>query len=201
MELTKEHFAGFTSPIPIKAHFWKLSYCLWPDLTGLRVLDVGSYDGFYAKAAILRGAESVACIDNDPLKVDIAMKNCAGLRVSFILMNAVDLTNRIASFDVVFLMGILYHVGSPFSVLQAAKRMAPVTVVESHLDCRDIDRPVARVYDVDGIDNDETNYWGFNAPGLENLFRRAGFTKIVKTCEHNAPDDQIVTGRGSWILK
>jgi len=201
MELTKEHFAGFTSPIPIEAHFWKLSYCRWPDLTGLRVLDVGSYDGFYAKAAILRGAKSVVCVDNDPLKVYIARKNCAKLPVRFAIMDAAYMHSLDGVFDVVFLMGILYHVENPLALLRYAKWAADVAVVESHLDCRDVDRPVARVYDVDGTDNDETNYWGFNSSGLENLFRRAGFTEIEKTNEHNAPDNQIVTSRGSWILK
>jgi len=47
-----------------------------PDLTGARLLDLGSGTGILSIAALLLGAETACCVDIDPAAVTACQRNC-----------------------------------------------------------------------------------------------------------------------------
>lgn len=118
---------GTMPPMP---HLYKVQ----PRMDGLRVLDIGAWDGYWTFDAIRRGAGSVLAIDdfsdntgNDTLdrgkweNFDLCCRQL-GLefpRVDRIEMSVYDLNARDhGEFDVVFFFGTLYHLRHPLLALE-----------------------------------------------------------------------------------
>jgi len=80
-------------------------------LAGKRVLDIGANDGFFSVAASLAGARSVTAIDKDwstwPANIGYA---CRTWRVDPEIVSGDFMGQALAGpFDVIFLLGVLYH--------------------------------------------------------------------------------------------
>lgn len=93
-------------------------------LAGKTVLDVGCGSGYHCWRMAGAGADFVLGIDPTPLFIMqywAAQKYLADPRVWVVPMRMEDLPPKLACFDTVFSMGILYHRRSPFDHLQELK--------------------------------------------------------------------------------
>jgi tRNA (mo5U34)-methyltransferase len=98
-----------------------------PDVSNWRVLDIGCNAGFYSFALARRGAR-VTAIDLDPhylTQATWAAKRF-GLqdRVEFRQMQVYDLAHETEEFDLVWFMGVLYHLRYPLLALDILTRKA-----------------------------------------------------------------------------
>lgn len=88
---------------------------------------------------------------------------------------------KIGTFDVVFYLGVLYHMRHPLLALQ---RLASVTrevaVIETHAvyvpACEQ--HALCEFYETTELNGDASNWWAPNRKGLEGLCRAAGFRKV-----------------------
>lgn len=114
-------------------------------LGGKSVLDVGSWDGFFAFEAERRGASRVLATDSfvwrggcewaDKSGFDLA-KSALGSEVEEMEIDVLDLSpETVGEFDIVLFLGVLYHMRHP---LLALERVASVTreilIVETVVD-------------------------------------------------------------------
>lgn len=118
------------------------AYRIPDDLTGKRVLDVGSWDGFWAFQAAERGATSVLAIDDfsDTIGGDINADRTHAWR-TFDLCRTVlgyDQCDRMEAsiydlcrpkmFDCVFCFGVLYHLRHPLLALEKMRSVCTGTI-------------------------------------------------------------------------
>jgi tRNA (mo5U34)-methyltransferase len=98
--------------------------CL-PDLTGKTVLDIGTWDGFYAFEAERRGAARVLATDSfmwhrgtGRAGFDYA-HSALGSRVESLEIDVMDLSPYVVgTFDVVLFLGVIYHLRHPLMALE-----------------------------------------------------------------------------------
>lgn len=109
-------------------------YRIPEDMTGMRVLDVGAWDGFWSFEALKRGASQVVAIDDfsdflgRPENVDrrawetfdlcrdafgYGKDRCERVEMSIYEVNE----SRLGRFDAVFFFGVLYHLRHPLLAL------------------------------------------------------------------------------------
>jgi len=160
-----------------------------PDsLAGRTVLEVGAWDGFFSFEAERRGAARVVATDSfcwhgpgwgTKAGFELA-RRALGSRVEDVDIDVMDLSpERVGTFDVVLFIGVLYHLRHP---LLALERVASVTrdllVLETVVDMVGVRRPAAAFYPGSELANDETNWWGPNAPAVEGMLRTVGFPSV-----------------------
>jgi tRNA (mo5U34)-methyltransferase len=167
------------------------------DLTGKRVLDVGTFDGFYAFLAEQRGATRVVAVDNEQYKHWVAarwgiqLEGAEGFNaihglldsaVVYRKIDAMELERLDETFDFVYCFGILHRVENPLGLLRVLLgTTAPggTVLVETYgIRAEHRDGPAIRVSDPGEVyAGDDFVYWGFNDTGLERLARIAGFSR------------------------
>src|SRR5215813_14120695 len=103
------------------------------DLKGKRVLDIGAWDGFYTFEAERHGAEVVA-VDVWRPETFFEAKRALNSRARHLEMSVYELNrDRLGSFDVVFFMGVLYHLKHPLLGLERVSEMTnDFAVIETH---------------------------------------------------------------------
>lgn len=156
-------------------------------LTGLTVLDIGAWDGFFSFECERRGAARVVAADyfswhgagwGTKAGFEIA-REALGSRVEDIDIDVMDLSpERIGRFDLVLFLGVLYHLRDP---LVALERVASVTrstaILETVVDCVGVKRPVAAFYPGRELNDDPTNWWGPNPAAMIGMLRSVGFAR------------------------
>jgi tRNA (mo5U34)-methyltransferase len=161
---------------------------------GLRVLDVGTFDGFYAFLAEHRGAARVLAIDNEQYvhwaearwgrhleggEGFRAIAQLLGSRAEYRVLDALELDQAGERFDFAFCFGILHRVENPLGLLRTLRGTldAGGRVLVETLGCDQHDpSPSVHVFrhgDVYARDN--FIYWGFTPEGLRSLGALAGF--------------------------
>jgi len=95
------------------------------DCTGLRVLDVGTADGFFAFEAERRGADVTALDIRPPEQNGFAIAARAlGSRVAYQQRCVYDVRpERDGRFDVVLFLGVLYHLRHPLLALDRMRQV------------------------------------------------------------------------------
>ena len=155
-------------------------------LAGRTVLDIGAWDGFFSFEAERRGASRVVAADHyswhgggwgSKAGFELA-RTTLGSRVEDVDLDVMDLSpERVGTFDVVLLLGVLYHLPHP---LLALERVASVSrdllILETVVDMVGIRRPVMAYYPDRELNRDPTNWWGPNVPAVHALLRSVGFT-------------------------
>ena len=158
------------------------------DLTGMTVLDVGAWDGFFSFEAERRGAERVLAVDSFSWDgggwgsrdgFDLA-REALGSRVEYETVEVLDLSpETVGVFDLVLFLGVLYHMRHP---LLALERIASVTrkqlILETHVDLIGLRRPAAAFYPGEELNTDASNWWGPNPAAIEGMLRTVGFTSV-----------------------
>jgi tRNA (mo5U34)-methyltransferase len=174
------------------------------DFSGMSVLDVGTFDGFYAFLAEARGAERVVAVDNEQYRDwvlarwGVELEGGAGFRtiaellgsqVEYQRLDAFDLDLLHEQFDLVFCFGILHRVESPLGLLAVLRRRLAdggCVLLETYgVANPDLEREAAvHVWKPGEVyARDDYVYWGFTDRSLARLAGHAGFggTEIVDT--------------------
>jgi tRNA (mo5U34)-methyltransferase len=160
------------------------------DMTGLTVLDVGAWDGFFSFECERRGAERVVAADwfawkeaahGSKNSFELA-RDALGSKVEDVEIRVEDLSpERIGTFDLVLFVGVLYHLRDPLRALDA---VASVThghlLLETHVDLVLRRKPAAAFYPEGELKGDHTNWWGPNHAAVAGMLRATGFTDVVK---------------------
>ncbi|MHC4991305.1 MAG: class I SAM-dependent methyltransferase [Planctomycetota bacterium] len=157
------------------------------DLQGLRVLDVGAWDGFFSFEAERRGATVVA-IDTPAWTMNGGRgKDCFDLAhrilrsgVESRVLDVMELSpDELGTFDLVLCLGVLYHVRDPLGALE---RLASVTtnqlILETHVDALGFGRPAMVFYPGSELNEDSSNWWGPNERALRTMLRDVGFDRV-----------------------
>lgn len=185
---------GIYAPGSARDHRYRL-VAVPEDFTGLSVLDVGTFDGFYAFLAEARGAAAVLAIDNEQYVdsergrsgVELSggegfdeIKKLLGSSVEYRKLDALELDRIGERFDFIFNAGILHRVEAPRRLLEALRRRLAAggrVLLETHgvFDDQD-DEPIHRYGPGEVYPGDDYVYWGFNAAGLDLLAREAGYS-------------------------
>jgi tRNA (mo5U34)-methyltransferase len=167
------------------------------DMRGRTVLDIGCNAGFFSQAMKRRGADRVVGIDFDARYLAQARfaAEVAGLDIEFRQLSVYDVAKLGERFDVVFFIGVFYHLRHPllaldlvhahvardllvFQTLQRGSRE-----VAALADDYDFDAPAP--FDAPGYPkmhfieksyaHDPTNWWAPNRACVEAMLRSAGF--------------------------
>lgn len=157
-----------------------------------RVADIGAADGDLALFLAGQGC-TVDVIDHAPTNHN-GLKGCRHLVQALAMQPLVsvfdiDLDSQFAlprsDYDLIFFLGILYHLKNPFYVLESlaktarhlllstrVARFAPDGTKIGHL-------PTAYLLGPTESNNDSTNYWIFTAAGLARLVERTGWRVVM----------------------
>jgi tRNA (mo5U34)-methyltransferase len=166
------------------------------DLRGRRVLDVGTFDGFYAFLAEARGADRVVAVDNEQYREWVqsrwgielqggegfrAIAELLGSRVVYRRLDAFDLDALGERFDVVFCFGILHRVESPLGLLRVLRQRlldgGEILIETYGVANRELESEAALHVAEPGevYARDDFVFWGFTGESLARLARHAGF--------------------------
>jgi tRNA (mo5U34)-methyltransferase len=166
------------------------------DLEGWKVLDIGCNAGFYAIALARRGAQVLA-IDVDPhyLKQADWVARQFGLqgRIEFRQMQVYDVAHLAESFDLIWFMGVFYHLRYPLLSLdilsQKLNRMMvfqtltmpgeAAAQIPEDLDMEERDKMQQEgwpkmAFIEHKLAGDITNWWAPNHSGIEAMLRSCG---------------------------
>jgi tRNA (mo5U34)-methyltransferase len=174
-----EIYPGLVTPGAYDPAFLLDKTRLAADLRGLRVLDIGTSDGFFALHLAQRGAEVVA--------IDYRGKQDHGyhvterlnpIQIEYHRMNVYELADRhLGQFDIVLFLGVLYHLPDMIRALQMIRQCCRSTLfVETHSEndfCRDV--AAARYYKGSTLANDYTNFWAPNRLCVLDMLYDTGF--------------------------
>ena len=168
------------------------------DLTGLSVLDVGAWDGFFSFEAERRGARRVLATDSfcwgrggwgtkDGFEL---ARRARGSKVEDLDIDPLDLSpDKIGTFDVVLYLGVLYHMRHP---LLALERVASVTggrlILQTQVDLAGITRPAIAFYQGSELHGDPTNWSGPNPAAVVAMLRTVGFSEVQVVSQWFAGD-------------
>jgi SAM-dependent methyltransferase len=193
---------GIYTPGVAVDHRYRLPF-LPASFAGLRVLDVGTFDGFYAFVAEARGAERVVAIDSEQYVAWVkarwgheltggegfrAIADLLGSLVEYRRLDALQLCELAETFDFVFCFGILHRVEDPLGLLRVLRRRLADggrVLVETYGLEHDDGSPTIRVHRPGDVYADDAFvFWGFGGEALRRLAERAGFAAFEP---HAAP--------------
>jgi tRNA (mo5U34)-methyltransferase len=157
------------------------------DCRGLRALDLGTRDGFFAFELEKRGAEEVIAIDHiSPEKTGfLILKEIFGSKVQYYQDNVYNLSKeKYGEFDLVLCLGLLYHLRDP---LLALNRVREVCRNELYVESFIIDDhfinnkellniPIMQFYPTNELSGNFTNWWGPNSICLLKMLEATNFT-------------------------
>jgi tRNA (mo5U34)-methyltransferase len=185
------------------------------DCRGMRALDLGTRDGFFAFELERRGAEVVAVDYVAMAESGFAVAaELLGSRVTYLHRNLYELAAaELGTFDIVLFLGLLYHLPDPLRALRIVRnltrrRMYLETLVLDFGPETD-ELPLMRFFDGASWAGDPTNYWGPNIRCVEKMLGESEFAaqrvipfgdRCLFACEAISRPDaahymQIATGR------
>jgi tRNA (mo5U34)-methyltransferase len=191
-----------------------------PDLTGWRVLDVGCNAGFYTFELARRGAEVIA-LDIDAHYLDQARWAAQrfGLeeRIEFRCGSVYELAGCGEQFDLVWFLGVFYHLRHPLLALDILREITTRQMVLQTLtmpgECALQPPDSVGLFDREwltrpgwprmafierSLAEDPTNWWAPDRACVEALVRSAGFSVRARpgheiyVCEPNSDELQVV---------
>jgi tRNA (mo5U34)-methyltransferase len=189
-------------------------YLIPADLSGMRCLDVGTMDGFWAFEMEQRGADEVVAADLagaddvdwpplwragvDPVldetkaaRFELA-RTARGSRVQRVVRSVYELDADLGQFDLIFCGDLLIHLKDPITAIQRMHAVCRGSVII----CNPIirfrfgrRRPLVRF---DGID--EFQWWLLSEAAMERMVRSVGFARIEVGPSFELP----ARGGGKW---
>jgi tRNA (mo5U34)-methyltransferase len=160
-----------------------------PDrLDGLRVIDVGAYEGYFSFQCERLGASQIVSAHK-------LIWNWPGSTVLDRFRFAKRVTNSIAEevhvsveelspetvglFDVSLFLGLLYHAPNMIEYLQKVRSITThLAVIETLVDMLDVEQPCAAFYPPAFLNGDSSNHWGPNLACVEGMLSRVGFSDV-----------------------
>jgi tRNA (mo5U34)-methyltransferase len=176
---------------------WQSIEAYLPDLNGWSALDIGCNAGFYSFELARRGAH-VTAIDLDPRYLQQAQWAARKLdledKVEFRQMQVYDLARLDQRFDLVWFMGVLYHLRYPLLALDIVTRKTERLLVLQTMTVPDA-APLApsanlgledraqmlrpgwprMAFIENELEGDPTNWWAANDACVEAMVRSTGF--------------------------
>jgi tRNA (mo5U34)-methyltransferase len=161
-----------------------------PDLSGKSVLDIGAWDGWFSFQAERAGAKRVVALDHFVWQVrpsgrkgfDLAHSALgSGVEVVEDDFMTMDLS-RLGTFDVVFFLGVIYHLRDP---LGAVGRLRRVTAGSAFIESEAAviggleELAACQFFETDECAGDPTNWWAPTAPAMLGMCRASGFAKAT----------------------
>ena len=167
------------------------------DLQGMTVLDVGAWDGFFSFEAERRGAKHVLATDYDSwlgktwgskAGFELARKTLNS-HVEDMTIDVLELSpDRVGVFDLVLLLGVLYHLRHPLLALERVFSVARRhLILETHVDALWSKRPTMIFYPGSELHGDPTNWWGPNPAAVVAMLKCVGFEKVQIVSKHDSP--------------
>jgi tRNA (mo5U34)-methyltransferase len=155
------------------------------DLCGKRVLDIGAWDGWFSFEAERRGAD-VTAIDCVEVANLLSIHRRLGSKVDYRILDFYELPQaELGRFDVVFFLGVLYHLKHPLLALEIVCALTTdVAIVESFVTDGDTwgehseEIPVMEFYETDELGNQLDNWTGPRVGCLLAMCRAAGFARV-----------------------
>jgi tRNA (mo5U34)-methyltransferase len=190
-----DHSDQLYTPGVARNHRYRIP-ALPEDFSGMSVLDVGTFDGFYAFLAEARGARRVVAVDNEQYKVWVqsrwgveleggegftAIRELLHSTVEYCRLNAFDLDQLEETFDFILCFGILHRVDNPMGLLKVLRRRLSAegrVLLETYgSPDRTLDAPAAiHAYEAGEVyAGDDFVYWGFTPAGLDAMAWHGGF--------------------------
>jgi len=177
------------------------------DLSGWRAIDIGCNAGFYSLELARRGA-AVTAIDIDEhylRQARWAARQCdLENRIAFCRMQVYELARRPERYDLVWFMGVFYHLRFPFLALNIVRQRVERLMVFQTLTMpgenrarSDVDPELGQRQELLAADwpkmafiegrfaHDPTNWWIPNRSGVEAMLRSSGFNVVDR------PGDEI----------
>jgi len=179
---------------------------------GKSVLDIGAWDGFFSFEAERRGAKRVLATDSfvwrggcdwaDKSGFDLS-KAVLASRVEEKEIDVLDLSpENVGTFDVVFFLGVLYHMKHPLLALEKVASVArDFLVLETAVDMLDYKRPAMAFYRGDDVGRDFTNWCGPNPAAVIAMLKTVGFGKVEIVAGLRSPLFRLAKGayyRRKW---
>lgn len=158
------------------------------DLTGMTVLDIGCWDGFFSFECEKRGAARVVATDIWETTGRGAFDFARGeldSRVEPLQADVYDLPDALKGerFDLVLFLGVLYHLRHPFlGIEKVAQATAPGgrVIMETAVDADSLlDRPLMAFYPGDEMNYDPTNWWAPNLNAAGKMLEVSGFRDVA----------------------
>jgi tRNA (mo5U34)-methyltransferase len=205
---------GIYTPGAARDHRYRMSM-LPNDFGGMSVLDVGTFDGFYAFLAERRGAGRVVAVDNEQYRLWVASRwgvelaGGEGFRaihrlldsaVEYRRTDAFELDGLDERFDLIYCCGILHRVENPLGLLRVLRGRTATggtVLVETYgIRPEKRDGPALHVSEPGEVyQRDEFVYWGFGHSGLERLARIAGFSRVESLIDAEVDGHPRIIGR------
>jgi tRNA (mo5U34)-methyltransferase len=168
-------------------------------LDGLTVLDVGTSNGGAAFIAEQRGAERVLAIDiygPEWFGFD-RLSKALGSKAEFLRASIYDLPELVTErFDIVFFLGVLYHLRHPLLAIDQLRRVArgPVFVESAIVPAQS----GTAFYPTDELSGDGSNWFAPSVSTLVAWFETSGFAvDRVKRWPDDEPSRAALVARPS----
>jgi len=174
---------------------------------GLRVLDLGTRDGYFAFELEKRGAQVIAVdyLPKETTGFTVAQKILGNKNVNYKQDNLYNITQKnYGTFDIVLFLGLLYHLPDPIRALKIVRQVCKGTMyIETQgrnnafllpngkLSTLDkispilTDISIMQFYPKNTLNNDHSNYWAPNMTCLVNMLEETGFMVADKTINGN----------------
>ncbi|HEV7942728.1 MAG TPA: DUF1698 domain-containing protein [Solirubrobacteraceae bacterium] len=156
-----------------------------PPLAGKSVLDIGAWDGYFSFAAERLGARRVVALDSviwhnvskDPFEI---ARKCLRSNVEDIELEVLEISpETVGTFDVVFFLGVLYHMRDPMAALEAVASVTKdLLVLETFTDMIWNPRKAVAFYPGTYLGGDHSNWWGPNPAAVVAMVEEFGFKEV-----------------------
>jgi len=174
-----------------------------PNLSGTRVLDIGTWDGWFAFEAERHGAE-VTAIDCIEVPNFLEIRRQLSSRVDYRIVDLYDVPAAgLGQFDIVFFLGVLYHLKHPLLALEIVCSLTrDIALVESFVTDSGTwqehqgDIPTMEFYETDELGGQLDNWIGPTVGCLLALCRSAGFARVDLL--HAADQSALVACHRTW---
>ena len=205
-----EHFLGDYPMVK----WQRFQDALPADLTGKTVLDIGCNAGFYSMEMKRRGADRVLGLDfdEDYLAQARFAAEVEGLDIEFQQMSVYDVGQLRERFDVVFFIGVFYHLRHPLlaldlihehvakdlmvfqSLQRGSREVMPLAPDYEFWETGIFDDPgYPKLHFIEhSYSHDNTNWWAPNRACSAAMLRSAGFA-----IESNPEDEVFICRRGT----